>query len=70
MNQALPISIQIYSLRNAGELDRQFDIAAQAGFRQVELIGSLLENAGRHPEQASGARPERLLQPPQHGHAA
>jgi sugar phosphate isomerase/epimerase len=45
MNQALPISIQIYSLRKAGGLDRQFDIAAEAGFRQVELIGSMLDDA-------------------------
>ncbi|MGF6661852.1 sugar phosphate isomerase/epimerase [Paraburkholderia atlantica] len=56
MNQALPISIQIYSLRNAGDLDRQLDIAAQAGFRQVELIGSLLEDAAdtRDKLQARG----------------
>ena len=58
MNQALPISIQIYSLRNAGDLDRQFDIAAEAGFRQVELIGSLLEDAAdtRNKLQARGLR--------------
>ncbi|RZF29346.1 sugar phosphate isomerase/epimerase [Paraburkholderia sp. UYCP14C] len=58
MNQALPISIQIYSLRKAGDLDRQFDIAAQAGFRQVELIGSLLEDAAdtRNKLQAHGLR--------------
>ena len=42
---ALPISIQIYSLRNAGELDRQLDIVREAGFDQVELIGSQLEDA-------------------------
>ncbi|MBB5507569.1 sugar phosphate isomerase/epimerase family protein [Paraburkholderia atlantica] len=56
MNQALPISIQIYSLRNAGDLDRQLDISAQAGFRQVELIGSLLEDAAdtRNKLQARG----------------
>src|SRR4051812_15899020 len=41
----LPISIQLYSLRNAGDLDRQLDIVREAGFDQVELIGSQLEDA-------------------------
>ncbi|HVW50562.1 MAG TPA: sugar phosphate isomerase/epimerase [Trinickia sp.] len=45
MNEALPLSVQIFSLRNAGNLDRQLDIVAQAGFRHVELIGSLLDDA-------------------------
>jgi sugar phosphate isomerase/epimerase len=41
----LPISIQIYSLRNAGDLDRQLDIVRDAGFDQVELTGGQLEDA-------------------------
>jgi len=40
----LPFSIQLYSLRNVGELDRQLDVAAAAGFRHVELIGSQLDD--------------------------
>jgi sugar phosphate isomerase/epimerase len=44
MATPLPLSIQIYSLRNAGVLDRQLDIVREAGFRQVELIGSQLED--------------------------
>ncbi|CAM2165299.1 Xylose isomerase domain protein TIM barrel [Burkholderia cepacia] len=45
MNQPLPLSVQIFSLRNAGNLDRQLDIVSEAGFRHVELIGSLLDDA-------------------------
>jgi sugar phosphate isomerase/epimerase len=45
MTTPLPLSIQIYSLRNAGDLDRQLDIVREAGFRQVELIGSQLDDA-------------------------
>lgn len=45
MTTPLPISIQIYSLRNLGDLDRQLDTVAQAGFRHVELIGSQLDEA-------------------------
>ncbi|WP_226782453.1 sugar phosphate isomerase/epimerase family protein [Oceaniglobus trochenteri] len=36
------LSIQLYSLRNAGPLDRQLDIAAEAGFAHVEPVGSHL----------------------------
>jgi len=38
-------SIQIYSLRKLGDFDRQLDVVAEAGFRHVELIGALLEDA-------------------------
>ncbi len=59
MNQALPISVQIFSLRNAGNLDHQLDIVAQAGFRHVELIGSLLDDASttRDKLEAHGLTP-------------
>lgn len=39
------ISIQLYSLRNFGELDRQLDTVAAAGYRQVELIQPHFEDA-------------------------
>lgn len=41
----LPISIQIYSLRNLEGLAAQLDCLAGAGFKHVELIGSQLEDA-------------------------
>ncbi|WP_010100182.1 sugar phosphate isomerase/epimerase family protein [Verminephrobacter aporrectodeae] len=41
----LPLSIQIYSLRNAGHFEHQLDIVAAAGFRQVELTGAHLDDA-------------------------
>ena len=43
--QAWPISIQIYSMRNIGDLDRELDAVAVAGYRNVELIGALLNDA-------------------------
>ena len=45
MSSPLPLSIQLYSLRTAGDFDRQLAIAHEAGFRQVELIGSQLDDA-------------------------
>lgn len=41
----LNISIQIFSLRKLGDLDRQLDVVAEAGFRHVELINAHLEDA-------------------------
>ncbi len=41
----LPISIQIYSLRSLGSLDAMLDCVKQAGYRNVELIGSQLDDA-------------------------
>ena len=41
----LPISIQIYSLRNLDGLAAQLDCLAEAGYRHVELIGSQLDDA-------------------------
>ena len=43
--QALPISIQIYSLRNLGNLDAELDTLVAAGYRNVELIGAHLDDA-------------------------
>ena len=39
------LSLQIYSLRHAGDLPVQLDIARDSGFRIVELIGSNLVEA-------------------------
>jgi sugar phosphate isomerase/epimerase len=43
--QPWPISIQIYSMRNIGNLDRELDAVAAAGYRNVELIGAHLNDA-------------------------
>lgn len=37
--------IQLYSLRELGELDRQLEVAAAAGYGSVELIGGQLADA-------------------------
>jgi sugar phosphate isomerase/epimerase len=42
---AWPLSIQIYSMRNIGNLDRELDTVAAAGYRHVELIGAHLNDA-------------------------
>lgn len=39
------LSIQLYSLRKYGDLEGQIDLAARAGFRQVETIGSHHDDA-------------------------
>jgi sugar phosphate isomerase/epimerase len=39
------LSIQLYSLREHGPLEAQLDLAATAGFRAVETLNSMLENA-------------------------
>jgi len=41
----LPLSLQIYSLRNLDGLAAQLDCLAEAGYRHVELIGSQLDDA-------------------------
>jgi sugar phosphate isomerase/epimerase len=41
----LPISIQIYSLRSLGSLDAMLDCVVDAGYKNVELIGSQLDDA-------------------------
>lgn len=38
-----PVSLQIYSLRKLGDLERELAAAAEAGYRNVELIGAQLE---------------------------
>jgi sugar phosphate isomerase/epimerase len=45
MTLLLPISIQIYSLRNQNGLATQLDTVAAAGYRHVELTGSHLDDA-------------------------
>ena len=39
MNIAEELSIQLYSLRDYGDLESQLAALAKAGFRRVELIG-------------------------------
>lgn len=46
MNIAEDLSIQLYSLRDYGDLDAQLSALAEIGFRRVEIIGSHLESAG------------------------
>jgi len=38
-----PVSVQIYSLRKLGNLERELAIVAEAGYHNVELIGAHLE---------------------------
>lgn len=45
MSIADVLSIQLYSLRNYADLDRQLDALAETGFRYVETIGSHLADA-------------------------
>lgn len=45
MNVANDLSIQLYSLRDYGDLDRQLDAVAEIGFRKVETVGGHLVDA-------------------------
>ena len=45
MNNTDILSIQLYSLRSLGELDRVLDTVKQAGYRYVETVGSHLDDA-------------------------
>lgn len=45
MNIADQLSIQLYSLREYGDLDRQLDALAELGFRRVETVGGHLADA-------------------------
>ena len=45
MNPIDMISIQLYTLRALGDVDRELDTAQAAGFRHVETVGSHLDNA-------------------------
>ncbi|MBA5777124.1 sugar phosphate isomerase/epimerase [Stappia sp. F7233] len=45
MNLSEELSIQLYSLREYGDLERQLAALAEAGFRRVETIGSHLADA-------------------------
>ena len=45
MTIAEDLSIQLYSLREYGDLDAQLSALAEIGFRRVEVIGSHLDNA-------------------------
>lgn len=40
-----PLSIQLYNFRNLGDIDLALDIVANAGYRNVEGIGSHLDDA-------------------------
>src|SRR3984893_6959237 len=39
------LSIQLYTLRSLGELDRVLDVVKQAGYGHVETVGSHLDDA-------------------------
>jgi sugar phosphate isomerase/epimerase len=45
MSNPDPISIQLYSLRSLGDPERILDIVAEAGYRNVETLGSHLDDA-------------------------
>lgn len=45
MDTTDPLSIQLYTLRSLGELDRILDIVKEAGYGHVETIGSHLDDA-------------------------
>ncbi len=45
MSIADVLSIQLYTLRSMGDLDRILDTVAKAGYRHVETVGSHLEDA-------------------------
>ncbi|MBX2805683.1 MAG: sugar phosphate isomerase/epimerase [Hyphomicrobiales bacterium] len=45
MNIADELSIQLYSLRDYGDFERQLATLAEIGFKRVELIGGHLQNA-------------------------
>lgn len=47
MNIADDLSIQLYSLRAYGDLDRQLTALAELGFRQVELVAGQIADARR-----------------------
>jgi len=47
MHNADVLSIQLYSLRDLGDLDRVLEAASHAGFRHVEMIGSHLDDPAR-----------------------
>ena len=50
------LSIQLYSLREYGDLDRQLDALAELGFRRVETVGGHLADARATRAQARRAR--------------
>ncbi|HKJ63392.1 MAG TPA: sugar phosphate isomerase/epimerase [Hyphomicrobiales bacterium] len=45
MNVADELSIQLYSMREYGDLDKQLTALGEIGFKRVELVGSHLQNA-------------------------
>jgi sugar phosphate isomerase/epimerase len=45
MSVADVVSIQLYTMRSLGDLDRILDVVAEAGFRHVETLGSHLDDA-------------------------
>ena len=45
MSIADVLSIQLYTMRSLGDLDRILDAVAEAGYRQVETVGAHLDDA-------------------------
>jgi sugar phosphate isomerase/epimerase len=50
-----PISVQMYSLRKLGSLERELTAVAEAGYRNVELIGTHLAEAAVTRRALAGA---------------
>ena len=57
------LSIQLYTLRSLGELDRVLDTVKQAGYGHVETVGSQLDDAENVRTKLDARRPQGILQP-------
>ena len=67
MNNTDILSIQLYTLRSLGKLDRVLDVVKEAGYVHVETVGSHLDEAESVRGQARRARPQGIIQPRKHG---
>ena len=50
-----PVSVQLYSLRKLGSLERELAVVAQAGYRHVELIGTHIDEPETTRKAVAGA---------------
>lgn len=50
-----PVSVQLYSLRKLGSLERELAVVADAGYRHVELIGAHLDEPAATRKALAGA---------------
>ena len=62
------LSIQLYTLRSLNDLDTVLDVAVAAGFRNVERVGSHLDDATNAKAKAEArgldSRPHMSASPP------